>query len=101
MSQFRPIALCNTIAKIIFRTLAIRLKKFLSYVISDTQSSFVPNLLITDNILLTFEAHHIIKTKKSGREGYMSIKLDMLKTYDRIEWTFLKAMLVQLGFSTK
>ncbi|GAA0153626.1 hypothetical protein LIER_11820 [Lithospermum erythrorhizon] len=101
MSQFRPIAMCNTIAKIISKTLEIRLKKFLPYVISDTQSAFIPNRLITDNILLAFEAHHIIKKKKSGREGYMSIKLDMLKAYDRIEWTFLKTMLIQLRFSAK
>ncbi|GAA0176594.1 hypothetical protein LIER_42102 [Lithospermum erythrorhizon] len=96
-----PIALCNIIVKVISKTLAIRPKKFLQCVIFDTQSAFVPNRLITDNILLAFEAHHIIKKKKSGREGYMSIKLDMLKAYDRIEWTFLKAMLIQSGFSAK
>ncbi|GAA0153291.1 hypothetical protein LIER_37652 [Lithospermum erythrorhizon] len=85
MSQFRPIALCNTVAKVISKSLAIRVKKLLPYIISETQSAFVPNRLITDNILSAIEAHHIIKNKKSGKEGYMSIKLDMLKAYEQIE----------------
>ncbi|GAA0146663.1 hypothetical protein LIER_06562 [Lithospermum erythrorhizon] len=78
----RPIALYNTVAKVISKALAIRLKRILSYVISDTQSAFIPNRLITDNILMAYEAHHIIKSKKTGKEGFMSIKLDMLKAYD-------------------
>ncbi|GAA0154188.1 hypothetical protein LIER_12244 [Lithospermum erythrorhizon] len=97
MTQFRPIALCNTAAKVIAKALAIRLKKCLPFVILDTQSAFVPHRLITDNILLAYEAHHVIKQRKAGPRCYMSIKLDMLKAYDRIEWAFLRAMLNQLG----
>ncbi|GAA0152320.1 hypothetical protein LIER_10831 [Lithospermum erythrorhizon] len=79
MGQFRLIALCNTVVKVISKALAIRLKTCLPYVISETQNAFVPNHLITDNILLAYEGHHVIKNKKSGRDGFMSIKLDMLK----------------------
>ncbi|GAA0186799.1 hypothetical protein LIER_34087 [Lithospermum erythrorhizon] len=65
------------------------------------QSTFMPDRLITDNILLAYEAHHVLKHKKSGRQDFMSIKLDMLKAYDRIEWSFLRAMLTLVGFSLK
>ncbi|GAA0157831.1 hypothetical protein LIER_38526 [Lithospermum erythrorhizon] len=97
MTQFRPIALCNTIAKIIFKTLALKLKRCLLSVISNTQSAFVSMKLITDKVLLAYEAHHVLKSKKSGKKGFMSVKVDMLS----IPWRFLREILVQLGFSTK
>ncbi|GAA0157923.1 hypothetical protein LIER_15078 [Lithospermum erythrorhizon] len=46
MTQFRPIALCNTVAKIIAKALALRLKKVMPDIISDTQSAFMPERLI-------------------------------------------------------
>ncbi|GAA0176755.1 hypothetical protein LIER_29593 [Lithospermum erythrorhizon] len=101
MTQFRTISLCNTTAKVIAKMLVARLKHVLPSVMSESQSTFVPNRLITDNVLLSSEPYHIIKQRKSGTEGLMSIKLDMLKACDRIEWAFLRAMLGQLNFSTK
>ncbi|GAA0139315.1 hypothetical protein LIER_00886 [Lithospermum erythrorhizon] len=84
MTHFRPIALCNTIAKVIVKALAIRFKNIL------------PNI-ITNNVLLSYKVHHFIKHKKAGREGFMLIKLDMMKTYDRIEWSFLKGLISLLN----
>ncbi|GAA0148001.1 hypothetical protein LIER_07559 [Lithospermum erythrorhizon] len=85
ITQFRPIALCNTTAKLIAKVLAERLKKVLVNIVSESQSAFVPNRLIINNILLAYELHHFIKLRKTGRKGFMSIKLDMHKAYDRIE----------------
>lgn len=48
------------------------------------QGAFVPERSIKDNILLAHEVFHSFKNK-SGREGWIAIKLDMEKAHDRLE----------------
>ena len=81
--------------------LANRLKKVLPFIISSTQSAFIPGRLITDNILVAFEALHTMDSHMKGREGFMALKLDMSKAYDRVEWNFLEAILRKLGFASR
>ena len=57
--------------------------------------------LITNNILVAFEAMHHIKQKKSGKLGDMALKLDMSKAYDRVEWVCLEKIMEKLGFERK
>lgn len=54
---------------------------------------FLLDRLITDNIIITYEAIHSMKTKQKGWEGNIMIKLDILKAYDKLEWSFLEAMM--------
>ncbi|XP_026428932.1 uncharacterized protein LOC113324863 [Papaver somniferum] len=53
--------------------------------------------LITDNIVI---AHELIDSMKhcKAEKGWMAIKLDMSKAFDRIEWSFLLETLTKLGF---
>ena len=83
VSKFHPIALCNTLYKIISKVLANRLKKILPSVISESQSAFQSSKAISDNILVAFETLHHMKSLKSKKTGFMAMKLDMSKAYDK------------------
>jgi hypothetical protein len=85
ITEFRPISLCNVIYKFIAKVLANRLTKVLAEIISPSQSAFIPRRLITNNVLIAFEALHTMDTWLKGKEGYMAMKLDKSKVYDRVE----------------
>lgn len=71
--------------KIITKVLANRMKSLLKAVIFDTQGAFIPGRLISDNIMVSYEVLHYLKRRKFGKDGYMALKLDMSKAYDRIK----------------
>jgi hypothetical protein len=73
----------------------------LPQIISPYQSAFIPGQLITDNILVAFEALHSMNGRKKGKEGYMALKLDISKAYDRVEWAFLEEMMKKMGFAPR
>jgi hypothetical protein len=47
---------------------------------------------------VAYEALHTVHTRMREKKGYMAIKLDMSKAYDRMEWEFLQAIMLKLGF---
>lgn len=57
--------------------------------------------LITNNVLVAFEAMHQINLKKSGAEGEMALKIDRSKAYDRVECTCLEKIMEKLGFHSR
>ena len=101
VSEFWPISLTNVLYKLIAKVLANQLKLMLLNLISKTQSVFMSERLITDNILIAYETLHYLKTKRTGKMGYMSMKLDMSKAYDQVEWVYLEKIMEKMGFNRK
>lgn len=98
VTDLRPISLCNVLYKVVSKVLANRLKRILPEIITPNQSAFVPGRLISDNILIAYEMTDYLRKKRKGGKGYVAIKLDMSKAYDRVEWNFLRKMMQRMGF---
>ena len=70
-------------------------------VISPFQSAFLAGRLITNNIIAAYETLHAMHTRMWSKVGFMGIKLDMSKAYDRVKWEFLEADMGKMGFSKR
>lgn len=81
-SDLGPISLSNFVNKVIFRIIHERIKMILPLIISHEQAGFVQGRSITKNILMVQEI--ISEIRKRGRVPNLVIKLDMMKTYDRV-----------------
>nr|KYP38810.1 Transposon TX1 uncharacterized [Cajanus cajan] len=96
LRQMRPISLCNVSYKILTKVIATRLRGIMEDFVGPNQCSFVPFRQSTDNIIITQEVIHSMKYK-SGRKGWMAIKIDLEKAYDRLSWEFIRETLTDIG----
>lgn len=67
------------------KLLSNRLKKILQLIIYKSQSALITSQLITDSIIVAYEALHTKKTRMKGKDGSMALKLDISKAYDKIQ----------------
>jgi ribonuclease HI len=93
--QFRPIALCNVIYKLLTKVIARRLKPILPTIISPEQSGYVEGRQILDSVIL---AHEVIHSLQKTRTPGMLLKLDLSKAFDKISWDYMREMLLAFGF---
>ena len=88
ISDYRLIACCNVIYKVISKLLARRLKATLPEAIELNQCAFVEGRLLSENVLLATE---LVKDyHKSSVSSRSAIKLDISKAFDTVKWTFIE-----------
>jgi hypothetical protein len=100
LKDYIPTALCNVIYKVVVKCIINRMRPMLDSLISDSQSAFIPGRLISDNALIAFECFHAIQTNKRP-EDFCAYKLDLTKAYERVDWQYLKTILLKFGFDPK
>lgn len=98
MKDFRPISLCNVIYKLVSKVLANRLEGVLHNYIAEEQSAFIAARSIMDNVMIASEIIHHMKNKMRGQRGEMALKVDIIKAYDKVEWGYLRAIMIKMGF---
>ena len=92
LASFRPISLCKTVYKVVTKIIVKRLHPFLPKLISPLQTTFVPGRMGLDNMIIAQELIHTMTLEK-GKTGFMFIKIDLEKAYDRLEWHFIRGVL--------
>ncbi|XP_075665344.1 uncharacterized protein LOC142635008 [Castanea sativa] len=97
INHYRPISLCNTIYKIVTKVLVNRKKHLMPTLVSPSKTVFIFGIQGTNNVIIAQELVYTLERKK-GKARFMILKIDLEKTYDRLEWSFVRSMLVSLGF---
>ncbi|CAN6719122.1 unnamed protein product [Malus baccata var. baccata] len=65
-----------------------------------TQVSFVPGRQIIDNVIVAQVILHKYRNTK-GKKGFIAWKIDLSKAYDRLQWSFIRDVLWEIGLRRK
>ncbi|GKB30734.1 RNA-directed DNA polymerase, eukaryota [Tanacetum coccineum] len=98
VSDFRPISLIGSVYKVVTKILASRLSYVISDLISNVQTTFLPNRQILDG---PFIINEILSRCKYKNQQAMIFKVDFAKAYDSITWDYLDDVLKSFGFGVK
>lgn len=98
ISDFSPISLISSIAKIISKLLANRLSEHLDLLISRNQSAFIRKRSIHDNFLYT---QNTIRNLHRTHKPALFLKLDIVKAFDSVRWDYLLEVMEHMGFGPR
>lgn len=83
LKDFRPISLIGSVNKLLVKTLAERLKRVVSSLISDQRSAFMKGRQITDASMI---ANEVLDCKIISGESGILCKLNIEKASDQLNW---------------
>jgi hypothetical protein len=95
-SDFRPIMMIHSFAKLISKMLSLRLAPSLPELVSRNQNAFIRARSIHDNYKYVQRAAMLIREKKIPM---LLLKLDISKAFNTLSWPFLLEVLQAHGFS--
>ena len=95
-ASYRPITLLNTDYKLAARVIASRMGPLLNSVVDNTQTGFLPQRWIGDNVLAHLEeiAYH----EDTGLPGVI-LFLDFEKAFDRLDRDWIEQCMAAVGFA--
>lgn len=97
-ARLQAVSLVHSFAKLITKTIAIRLSRHMTHHISTSQSALTKGRCIHDNFLYVrnlASAYHRTKTPA------LLFKLDISKAFNAVSWEYLVEMLEHRGFSAR
>jgi hypothetical protein len=49
--------------------------------------------------MVAIEVIHFMKTKTKGNDGYVALKLDIIKVYDIMYYDYSRDVMIKMGFN--
>ena len=99
IGDFRPIACCNVIYKCITKIISNRMLPLLNDLVGWNQAAFIPSRSISENILF---AQEIVRNyHKEKGVPRCTLKIDLMKAYDSVNWDFMLHCLHCFGVPMK
>jgi hypothetical protein len=98
VSDYRPISLTHSFAKIISKLLANRLGPELHHLVSMNQTTFIKSHCIHDNFVFV---QQVVKDLHRKKVHTLFINLGISKTFDTINWPYLLNVLAHLCFGQR
>ncbi|KAF8733041.1 hypothetical protein HU200_015400 [Digitaria exilis] len=97
-SDYRPISLIHSFAKLVAKVLANSLAPSLHTLVSINQSAFIKARSIHENFKLVELS---AKALHRARKPSLLLKLDISKAFDTVDWVFLLQVLMAMGFGSR
>jgi mannosylglycoprotein endo-beta-mannosidase len=97
-TDFRPISLVHSFAKLFSKVVANRLRSRLGEMVSMNQSAFIKHRSLHDNFVLV---RQVARKINSRRNTGVLLKLDLARAFDSLSWSFLFEVLRRMGFGER
>lgn len=98
VTDFRPISLIHSVAKLISKVLAIRLARQMDGLISVAQSAFIKKRCIQDNFLYV---RNVLRNLNASKKPTLFFKLDIARAFDSVSWEYLLELMQNMDFGPR